>query len=369
MSENGAKSVQSGEKWGRKIRFLCLFAAGIFLLNSCSELRNETPLTLYGLPHVAIEMRESDYRDLLKNALVNEYAAITIERDGRKLHGQIRRRGHSSRYFPKPSFKIRTDCGENLNFIASNIDKSYLREVFSNIIFESFGFIVPKNEFVAISINNVYQGLYFTREQIDEKFFERRNIEVNSLYAMRNYGRFTFENGYNSQMSFEKIIPQSSTNYNDLNILISALDENEHKNITGFLDVENAANYSFISSAINNDDGITKNLHIVNTKPSNKFEIIPYDLDLTFGQTMTEGVVIPKRLPKFENGLLERAEEIFLRGREREPFLRIFSYCDLYVLDSLKSEISQAYKNDPYLRGENLDEHIEKIKNYIFMLY
>lgn len=347
-----------------------IFALSL-LFFSCSEINKETPPTLFGLPHIAIEMRESDFNDLMKNALVNEYAAITIERDGVKKYGRIRRRGHSSRYFPKPSFKVKTDCGENLNFIASNIDKSNVREVFSNIIFERLGFLVPKNEFVAISINNIYQGLYFTREQIDENFFASRNIEVNSLYAIRNYAKFTFRNGYNPRMGFEKILPQNSINYDDLNALIQALDDNNRWQIESFLDMVNIVLYSFTSSIINNDDGITKNLHIANirTENINRFQIIPYDLDLTFGQQANGNIASFHGFPKFENGLLERAEEIFTGGIDREPTLfgiahRIYLMAE-NSLDSLRNHIFEAYKNDPYLRGENLDGHIEKIKNYI----
>jgi len=184
---------------------------------------------------------------------------------------------------------------------------------------------------------------------------------------------FTFKNGRNSAMNFEKLIPQSSINYDDLNILISVLDKNDKEKIKSVLNMENAAKYSFISSAINNYDGITKNFLICNTKSDNKFRIIPYDLDLTFGQTGESGFVIASEIPKFENGLLERAEDIFFNdyGGKREEYVGMaLYYIDYYgnrigILDSLKNEISQAYKNDPYLQGENLDEYIEKIKSYI----
>jgi spore coat protein H len=359
----------------RKIKILkrAFCFAGTFLFVSCSQINKETPLELFGLPHVAIEMRESDFALLRKNALVNEYAAITIEKDGVKKTGKIRRRGHLSRYFPKPSFHIKTDDGD-WHYVAANVDKSYCREVFANIIFKKTGdFLVPKTEFVALSVNNVYQGLYISREPIDEKFFESRNIKINSLYAIRSGGMFTFKGGYNSAMSFEKLIPQSSINYDDLNVLISVLDKNDEEKIRSVLNIDNVAEYSLISSAINNYDGITKNLHICNTKNDGKFQIIPYDLDLTFGNMGESGFVIPDNFPKFENGLLEKAEDIYFNrnGRQREEYLSATShYIDRYgnilgILDSLKSEISQAYKNDPYLSGENLDEHIAKIKTYI----
>ena len=356
-----------------KILKYLFYTAVISQLVSCSQINNENPLKLFGLPHVAIEMREDDFASLRKNALVNEYAAITVERDGVKKYGKIRRRGNLSRYFPKPSFHIKTDDGD-WHLVASNIDKSYCREIFANIIFEKEGgFLVPKTEFVALSVNNVYQGIYISHEPIDENFFERRNVIINSLYGIRSGGMFTFKNGRNSAMNFEKLIPQSSINYDDLNILISVLDKNDKEKIKSVLNMENAAKYSFISSAINNYDGITKNFLICNTKSDNKFRIIPYDLDLTFGQTGESGFVIASEIPKFENGLLERAEDIFFNdyGGKREEYVGMaLYYIDYYgnrigILDSLKNEISQAYKNDPYLQGENLDEYIEKIKSYI----
>ena len=351
-----------------KILKRVFYAVGIFLLVSCSQINNENPLKLFGLPLVAIEMREGDFANLRKNALVNEYAAITIERDGVKKYGKIRRRGNSSRYFPKPSFHIKTDGGD-WHLVASNVDKSYCREILANIIFEKNGnFLVPKTEFVALSVNNVYQGIYISREPIDEKFFARRNVKINSLYGMGDAGIFTFNAERNSAMNFEKLIPQSSINYDDLNILISALDKNDKEKIERVLNMENAANYSFISSAIHNSDGTFGNLHICNAKSDGKFQIISYDLDLTFGQTFYDGFVIPNNFVKFENGLLEKAEDIYLNGMIRKEFvIKVFDNYGKFseILDSLKNEISQAYKNDPYLQGENLDGHIEEIKSYI----
>jgi len=358
----------------KTLKFL-LFAAGIFLLFSCSELSNQTsPATLFGLPHVAIEMRESDFNALMKDALVNEFAAINITQNGVKQTGRMRRRGHSSRYFPKPSFHVITnDNDERRHFVASNIDRSYLRQIFANMIFEANGFIVPKMEFVALSVNNVFVGLYLSREHIDERFFRRRNIEVNSLYEIRSGGRFTFGGGLNSAMSFDRRIPESSINFSDLNILISALDEGNETKIKAVLDIENAAMYSLTSSAINNHDGIIKNLYIYNCKSDNKFRIIPYDLDQTFGQTFLDGFAIPNNFPKFENGLLERAEEIFLRGGEysREQNIRNIAL-DIErlanssgALDNLANSILQSYNNDPFLRGEDLGEHIAEIRRFL----
>jgi len=344
-----------------------LYVAATFMLVSCSEIYNEasTPLTVFGLPHVAIEMRESDFINLQKDALVNEYAAITIEINGVKKTGRMRRRGSTSRHFPKPSFRLKTSDGD-WDYVAANADKSYCREILANIIFgKDDNFLVQELKFVALSINNIYQGLYISREPINEKFFERRNIAVNSLYRIRWAGEFTSKDGHNSAMDFQKIIPESSINYDDLNILISALDENNPKKIEQILHIDNVAKYSLISSAINNSDGISNNLYIFNAKNDNRFQIIPYDLDVTFRN--------PYKFHKFENGLLERAENIYLKNREleREQYIETYvsGWDNLFgILNILKNEISQAYKNDPYHQGENLDEHIEEIKRYISVM-
>jgi spore coat protein CotH len=348
-------------KFEMKIFKYALYVAVIFFNISCTEIDNDTPSEVFGLPHVTIEMRESDFAGLLKDALVSEYAAITIERNGVKEYGKIRRRGNISRYFSKPSFHIKTNGGE-WQYVASNIDKSYCKEVFANIIFEKTGnFFVPKTEFVALSINNIYQGLYISREPIDEKFFQRRNIGINALYKVNFGGKFTFKDGHNSAMDFRKLIPQSSLNYDDLNILISALDKNDSEKIKNVSNIDNVAKYSFISSVINNGDGITNNLHIYNTKNDARFYIIPCDMDMTFDGN---------EFLKFENGLLERAEDIYLSeyGLKREQCIDSTSrYIGslVGVLDSLKNKISQAYENDPYLQGENLDWHISQIKRRI----
>jgi len=328
----------------------------------------ETPDVLYGLPHVSIEMRESDFVNLQKNDLVREYAVMNIEIGGVKKAGKIRRRGDFSRRFPKPSFHVITEDGER-HYIASNIDKSYCRTVFAYMIFKKYGFLVPDAEFVALSVNNKYQGLYISREHIDEKFFERRSIGINSHYEINRGGMFSLKNGHNTAIDFKKNYPEGSMNYDDLNILISALEENNVNRITNVLNIENIALYSFISSAIRNYDGFRNNIHICNIAKGTsggKFEIVPFDLDQTFMSPIVNGY-----FPKYENGLLEHAEEIFIDGGDREQYvldimndIRKYGIAD-GIIDSLRNEIFQAYKADPYLRAENLDEYIAQLKQSI----
>lgn len=340
---------------------------GIFLIAGCSLMFEETPDVLYGLPHVSIEMRESDFVDLRKNDFVNEYAAINIEIGGVKKTGRIRRRGDSSRRFPKPSFHVITEDGER-HYIASNIDKSYCRKVFAFMIFKKYGFHVPEAHFVALSVNNKYQGLYISREHVDKKFFDRRGIGLNSHYEINLGGMFSFQDGHNSMTDFRKRYPEGSMIYDDLNILISALDNNDVNRIASVLNVENAAMYSLISSAIRNNDGIKKNIQICNIANGTgrgKFEIIPFDMDLTLLYPNASNY-----FPKYENGLMERAEEIFLDGDREQYVLDIMNDIRKIgiadgIVDSLRNVIFEAYKNDPYLQAENLDEHIAQFKHCI----
>ncbi len=44
-----------------------LLIVAFLLFTSCSQIEQENPSTLYGLPHIAIEIRESDFTELLKD--------------------------------------------------------------------------------------------------------------------------------------------------------------------------------------------------------------------------------------------------------------------------------------------------------------
>ncbi len=81
----------------------------------------------------------------------------------------------------KKSFRIKSPKDRFIgdkNSLAFNIPekRGYLIPLFANEVADQLGLIAPKGDYVAVKINNIFQGTYYMEEWIDKHFLERNHI-------------------------------------------------------------------------------------------------------------------------------------------------------------------------------------------------
>lgn len=343
---------------------------------SCDRLYDPQELE-FDLPSVKLYIDPENIEILNSNIFSNRYVDGKFVYNNREYNVQLRYQGQASRRSFKKSYKIKfenTDLFENKKKIilkSQPFDPSLLRSRLSVHLFSKAGLSTFDNKFVTLFINDEYKGLYCLIEPIDEFFFINRGKSVGHFYkGQTGKVRFSFTGGYDVREGFEKK-PTDDGNYSDLEYLINILDvtplDQLKEKLEPILWVENYLNYLTVSILISNRDGFYSNLYLYNDPEVNRFEIIPWDLDLTF-----ESDYITYTIYGWNNLSRRILEVEDYRTRYKNRLLELlnseFSEEVMFpMIDSLSEYIKDSYENDPYLKakGYNLEQEVESIKSFI----
>lgn len=350
------------------VKYSVLFLSILFF--SCSDIYEKTEVSdiRHGLQHVAIEIAEEDYYNLTKETIVNEWFAISLQKDGKKEYGRLRRHGGYSRKKLRPSYK--TETSQEWVYSSQNFDSSYCAYRLSASLFEDADISVGEVRQVFLTINRKDQGIYLSREPIDSLFFYYRNLEPLSVYSLVAGAYFSLKGGYNTEISFDKEYPTNSLTRDDLNELLAILDkgvnDNTRNDIEKIIDIPHFLRYYAVTTLISHFAGTQNNLYFWKSRKDGKFRFVPWDLDLTLGCHSTYS---PEVLPQYSNGFFEKVvayapyKEIYINNCKtlfnKEVLLdRLAQYAD---------EIGEAYKYDEYYfeRNVTLESQIKKIERYI----
>ena len=212
----------------------------------------------------------------------------------------VRRRGGSSAWWPKRSFKFDFNRGDhfryhpdrgrvsefNLNTTWS--DKSYLRRWLGWKAFEQCGQPGSDAEMVHLRRNNEFYMVTTFIEQPDEDLLDRFGWDEDSvgpLYKMYNVLD-------RSSSGVEKKTRRSEPNA-DLKDLVQGLKLTgtaQRDYLFDNVDLPAVINYIAITNLLHNNDHIAKNYYVYrDTQTDDEWWFIPWDLDLTQGRNYTLG--------------------------------------------------------------------------------
>jgi hypothetical protein len=215
----------------------------------------------------------------------------------------FRLRGNTSRYADKKSFKISFNSFiqgqkwnelEKLNLNGEHNDPSILRSFISAYALKAADLVSPRNSYVKLFINNEYKGLYYNTEHLDEEFLQKRfiNDDNGNLYKA-SYGADLTYLGSNSANYSNLYELKTNENLNDysglihfLNVVNNSTNQDFPCAIQQVLDVESYLKTLAIEVLCGHWDGhaFNKNNFYLYQRPSdNKFMLIQYDMDNTFG--------------------------------------------------------------------------------------
>jgi len=284
----------------------------IFLLGIKSYAQNVNPGDdiIYNPQEVAvieITMPASDKTFLLadENIYSEEYLPATFRFKNSSIDTTlahqvgVRLRGNTSRGHPKKSFKIKFKEYDGSKFYgykkfnlkAENNDPSHIREMLALETFRLAGMPAARAHHTKVFMNGEYMGLYLNVEQIDDEFaLTRFGNDTGNLYKC-HWGSTLEDDG----QIYDEVLYELETNKdaNDRSILanfVSVLnhtpDEDFKTEIEKVLHVGTAIKYFAVEALIGHWDGysyLKNNLYIYENPETGLIEIIPYDVDNTFG--------------------------------------------------------------------------------------
>ena len=258
---------------------------------------------MYDNPH-------SDSMHIAMMSFKNAYLNEVVDSVGFRI------RGASSRESFKKSFKLSFNTFveggdfyslEKINMNGEHNDPSIIRSKLSWDFFNSIGMVSSRASHSALYINEKYYGLYISIEHIDDEFIQKNFSDDSGNLWKCLYGSdldylgedpdlYKFENiGGNSPYTL--VTNEEANDYSQLSRLISVInntsDNDFEKSIESILDVNSVLKYLATNVAIGGWDdywSLSNNYYLYHNPNEDKFTLIPYDYDNTFGISFGFGI-------------------------------------------------------------------------------
>jgi len=209
----------------------------------------------------------------------------------------VRYRGGTARSYPKKCFKVRFNRGDlftgtignarkSINLQGLWADKSYLREKLAYDMFKKMGVAYCETRHVLLHINGSYWGLFLEMEAPGRRYLKRNGRDDSgNLYKSYNTGT--------SAGGFEKKTNETDGSKADLEAFLWGINNTPNAQITDFLnthaDVDSNIAYNAVGCVIGSADQPHKNHFLYHDPTSDKWEMFPWDMDLTYGRNYYPG--------------------------------------------------------------------------------
>ncbi|MBN1423838.1 CotH kinase family protein [Candidatus Fermentibacteria bacterium] len=250
-------------------------------------LPEDSPLPVFG-----IEVDPADLAILQDDPWTDTYVPASFVAEGAIYDpAGLRFRGNVGRRFTKKSYKIRLEDelfqGRGIvNLNADYADWSLLRSALSFDLFWRVAVRPPEAQHVHLELNGRFAGVYLDVEQPDERFLIRTGRDSTaSIYKCNgNLGLLPTLGDY--QRCYDKKT-NTGTGHDDLIAFIEAINLSSTQALPPLLlrgvDVASYLRYYAVIVATANNDFTERNYYLVHDGSRDRWEVIPWDLDLTFG--------------------------------------------------------------------------------------
>lgn len=210
----------------------------------------------------------------------------TITYDGITGDCTIAYRGGTSLWQLKKSWHIRVNdpellpVGGHLLLNAQYRDPSLMRNTLGLFITRELNLPAPETEFVTLSINDEFQGVYERVERVDRLFFERNGLSYGPLFKnVDTMGRLAPHFADTSSLAgFEPKIDSEPYSTELLQLISNCMESD-----VSSLNIDEVLAAFAVHSAIYDNDGIIKNFYL--HEVDNTWHYYPWDRDATFGNT------------------------------------------------------------------------------------
>lgn len=251
------------------------------------------------IPEISITISHDDSLELYsRDVFSNDYLKASFSCGGEQWKKtELRFKGRSNRSWPKKSFRIKFPDdhlfhgAREINLNSMYLDRSFLREKLSWMMFEDLHALAPHAMYVRLMINKNLQGLYLLVDHVDKYFLpqhKKKNqvalYEADSKYAL---GDLTEEPEKLLKMYYSK--HAGGDNFDDLQSLISTLnttpDSLFEQTMNRIFDMQSVYNWFTGNILTMNGDSYSKNYYLYkdDSVTLGKWTVIPWDYDLTFG--------------------------------------------------------------------------------------
>jgi len=298
---------------------------------------------------------ESDSEHVAQIRFRNKWFDETLDSIGFRL------RGGTSRQAFKKSFKVsfnsftkgrRFHGVKKLNLNGEHNDPSIIRSKLSFDLYHDVGVIAPRASHTRVYINGAYYGLYISVENVDEELLSRNygddtGILWKCLYpadlhyisddpavyeGLKNGAALVYELETNAKG--EDFVPLARF----IRMLSKTPPAAMADSLESLLDVPTVLKYFAMDVLVGQWDeyrSLMNNYYLYYMRIENRFTLIPYDYDNTFGVdwfSINWSTANPYNYPKVQAGVRPLSEVLLAQNTYRDLFTHFLSYYNTNVL-------------------------------------
>ncbi len=248
------------------------------------------------LPRYTLVIEPEDLQALDSNPYSNELRPATFVAKGdAHLDAGVRFRGAWGRGWPKKSWKVvlpkgvRSSGRRRFNLNSCYRDESFLREVLAYEVFGLCGAPTLEAKLVELDVNGVFWGLHVDLEQPRGAFLERAGVKEGSvLFKASSRALLADERAFSSAEELAQHYSIEQGKPDDFEALLRFTQACAQDSPGQFFDrdveLDRYVNYACACVLTQNWDGFNKNHFLLWDKEgSNRWLVVPWDLDRTFG--------------------------------------------------------------------------------------
>ncbi len=296
----------------------------------------------------------------------------------------LRLRGNTSRVSWKKSFKLSFNDFvpgrefydvDKMNLNGEHNDPSIIRSKLCWDIYQNIGMIASRSAYSAVYINDAYYGLYISIEQIDDEFLNKNFDDDTGNLWKCNYPAGLYYLGddpelyklmENGKRVYELKRNEEADDYSQLARLIDVINNTSSEflpdSLEAMLDIPGVLKYLAINVLTGSWDDYwynTNNFYIYHEPSEDRFYIIPYDYDNTFGVDWMNIDWAERDIYQFKNPDTDRplADRILENDQFRNLYTHFLEFYSSEVydlalwetrIDSLKEMITPFAEIDSF---------------------
>jgi spore coat protein CotH len=327
------------------------------------------------LPLFELEVAPESLIELYTHALSDEEVGGVFTYKDQAFPVTVRYRGGYGRYVHKKPWKINFPNGspfpgrDQINLRADYIDPTLMSTKLATELFEAAGVLVPEAEYVVLTLNGEYQGVYILNEQVDEGFLERTGLDPQtSIYKAVHTDAHDFTRAQPSEEAYYQAYEKKTNRemgYDDvidfIKLINNAPDETFAYELARIFDVAAYLDFYAVTVLISNGDFVHHNAYLLHDLSTDRWGFVPYDFDVIFRQVdrpIDEGTSASPIQPRgWNSALLTRLLDVpqfrtYYCHRLAEFMGSIFSDATMLpLIDATYDAIEQDGLRDWHKRG------------------
>jgi len=331
------RNVNPGQEYLYRVSAVDLFGNESWLSSAAAAIpvsRGESTLPWY-----MYIISEGALEELNTHVFENYYVDVILNADGYFAEAELRYMGSTSRYCPKKSHKFRFDTYDPvlesavMNCNSARGDASLIREQQAYKLFRDVGILTPDASHVLLWRNEDFRGVYTRVEHVDTVFAAARGLDPEgSIFECegtleRSGTREEYDRRYDLKMGNRDSVIEIIR----LTELLSPMtpDGIFEDRAEELFDIDEALTWYALQVLLGNNDFIGHNYMLYHDNAVDRWRLIPWDLDMTFGRPMGNKFM-PLTIGTQENPVEDRFNRLWNRmvevPRFRRRFGRILKY-------------------------------------------